>query len=287
MRCAVVLLLLALALVAGGCAIRAERNALRDDLGRFRAERTYEYEKIKRDLSLYARNQQLLSKELPLDLARFLEWRRREWWNLNDETAALIAYEWDAVEKLSHDVGRFYGYNIRMFPHLTEDIARFFQHTDDEWVALVKDACLFIEFKDRELLPLRTDIRESWERAEWEAGNLQVDVHQFLQWREREGNKLVKDVREFRLEESVRGNELRGDFRRFRAARALEANYLVADFSAYWQYETRAMPPRLIADVARWAQLPPQQMNQLRQDIYRYGQGINADAIKLVDDLGR
>ena len=87
--------------------------------------------------------------------------------------------------------------------------------------------------------------------------------------------------------EREQGNRLRLDFRRFRAARALEANYLVTDFGAYWRYETQAMPPRLIADVCRWALLPPQELARLRGEIARFGETIPEDTLKLVDDLSR
>lgn len=274
-------------LVLPACGSRAERNEYRDDVTRFRQHGVVEFEQLKRDLRRYAIDQKLRTQELPLDVAAFLEWRHREWWNLTDELAAVMAYEWHTVEMLAQDAARCYGYEIANFPKLGDDVARFFEHADAEWAGLVRDIIIFVEWRSREWLPLRQDIKEAYERLGWEAGNLQVDLANFTSWREREWRKLTRASAEFMLWERGQGNRLRLDLRRFRAARALEANYLVADLGAYWRYETQAMPPRLIADVYRWALIAPQELARLRDDITRFGETIPEDTLKLVDDLSR
>lgn len=274
-------------LVLAGCGSRAERNEFRDDTTRFRQARVVEYEQLKRDLRRYASDQQLRSQELPIDYGAFIEWRHREWWNLTDETAALFAYEREAIAKLVEDAARAYGYQVENFPKIGDDIARFFAHADPEWARLARDACVFIEWRDRELLPLRKDIKDAYDRLGWETGNLQVDVARFVSWREREWSKLGRSSAEFLAWERGQGLRLRADLRRFRAARALEAQYLTADFKAYWSFETQAMPPRLIADFYRWGQLPPQELARLRDDIASFGETVPENALKLVDDLSR
>lgn len=280
------LALLAL-LVLPACGSRAERNELRDDMARFRERGAVEYEQFKRDLRRYALDNNLRTQELPLDVAAFMPWRHREWWNLTDELAAVMVYEREAVVKLTADVARFYGYEVQNFPGTAEDVARFFHHADQEWARLVRDVIVFVEWRNREWLPLRQDIKQAYERASWEMANLQVDVANFVGWREREWRKLVRSGAEFRVWEREQGQRMRADLRRFRAARALEANYLVADFRAYFAFETQAMPPRLIADFWRWGELPPQELARLRDDIARFGETLPEDTVKLVADLER
>ncbi len=274
-------------LVLPACGSQAERNEVRDDTARWRQARVVEFEQLKRDLRRYAIDQKLRTQELPLDAAAFLAWRNREWWNLTDELAAVMAYEWDTVEKLFQDAARYYGYEVRNFPKLGDDAARFFEHADEEWIRLARDVVVFVEWRDREWLPLRSDIKQAYERLGWEAGNLQVDLANFVGWREREWRKLIRSRDEFMLWERQQGIRLRADLRRFRAARAIEAKYLIADLRAYWHYEALAMPPRLIADVWRWVQLPPQELAHLRDDIARFGETVPQDALKLIDDLSR
>jgi hypothetical protein len=287
MRRALACLLACAALLLLGACSRAERNETRDDLARFRQARAVEYQQLKADLRRYAIDQKLRSQELPADLSAFMEWRRREWWNLTDELAALMAYEWDTVHQLSVESARFYGYELRNFPMLADDVARFFEHADPEWDRLVRDVCIFVEWRSRELLPLRKELRDAYDRIGWEAGNLQIDFIEFIEWRSREWRQMQQASAAFMDFERSQGRRLREDLRRFRAARALEANYLVADCKAWWYFETQAMPPRLIADVGRWWMLPARELNQLRGDIARFGEGIGENASKLVDDVAR
>ena len=274
-------------LTLSACGSQAERNETRDDLRRFRQARGAEVEQIKRDLARFGRVEASIASEIPHDAAAFFAWRHREWRRLQDDLAVLIAYEWETIEQLTLDAARFYGYEIRNFPKLTKDIAIFFEYADFEWAGLVRDVAMFVEWQDREWLPLRRELREAYERLGWEAGNLQVDLLTFLQWREREWRRLVSTTDHFMSIERTQGQRMREDLRRFRAARALEANYLVADLKQWWAYEAGAMPPRLIADVYRWAQLPPQEITALGNDIVRFGEGIHEDTLKLIDDLGR
>src|SRR5688500_4955702 len=105
----VVAVLMALSLVTG-CTSRGSREgvATTDDNRRFVKHSQREIDLLEIDIERYAISNQLIAKKLPLDTARFMEWRRREWWNLQREFAYLIVYEWDQVEKLTRDVGRFY-----------------------------------------------------------------------------------------------------------------------------------------------------------------------------------
>ena len=61
-------------------------------------------------------HEQVMVSRIPLETDRFLEWRKREWWNLQETFAHHMLYEWDTVERLSDDVARHYGYEIENFP---------------------------------------------------------------------------------------------------------------------------------------------------------------------------
>lgn len=276
-----------LALLAAGCGSIVERNGVRDDLRRFRDQRSLEFVQIKRDLERYVADNKLRAQELPIDLDHFLRWQRREWWNLTEEVAAVLAYEREAVFKLVDGAARCYGYEVRNFPVVTEDIARFFRNAEPEYLNLVKDVVMFLAVQERELLPLRREIRDCFTRVAWESASLAIDLRTFMQWREREWNKLGDEARAVVVVDSQLGLRLREDLRRFRAARALEGRLLVADLKAYWHHEAVAMPPRMIDDLYRWSTLPPQEYIRLRAEVAQFGEGIGEDAMKLVDDVGR
>ena len=93
----------------------------------------------------------LLVKETPLDVANFLEWRKREWWNLKAELAYHYNREWLSIEKLTKDVARYYGYNVQNFPRAKDDVLRFFAKADAEWCNLVQDIIIWQEYQSREV----------------------------------------------------------------------------------------------------------------------------------------
>jgi len=146
------------ALVLGGCAQR-EAAETGDDLQRFVHHGSREYEQARHDVQRFVISNSLTAANLPLDAARFVEWRKREWWALQDELAWNMSYEWVQVEKLSQDVARYYGYNIANFPKARADILRFFERADPEWRSLVQDVTIFVEYQNRELMPLRRILR--------------------------------------------------------------------------------------------------------------------------------
>lgn len=166
-------------------------------------------------------------------------------------------------------------------------MARFFERADPEWAKLVRDVVAYLEWKDREMLPLRDDVEQALNRVSWEGANLQIDVHNFIEWRDREWHRLGGETDQLLFAEHQLGRRLREDMRRFRAARVAEGRLLTADFSAWWFYEVRAMPPRLLDDVWRWSAQPPRDLEKLARDIADYGAGIGEDTLKLVDEVGR
>src|SRR4051812_33363272 len=133
-------------LIAGCC---RERDAAVDDVHRFVKQSEREAQLLAIDVERYAVSNALVAKELPLDVANFIEWRKREWWNLKDELAWHYNQEWLAIEKLTKDVSRYYGYNVQNFPHAKDDVLRFFAHADAEWRNLVQDIIIWREYQLR------------------------------------------------------------------------------------------------------------------------------------------
>ncbi len=270
-----------------GCCQSREANATADDVSRFAHHGDAEQQAARADLDHFITANALSAQYLPLEAGRFIEWRKREWWALRDENAWLMTVEWSKVAALSDEVARYYGYNVKEFPKARGDIMRFFQRADPEWRNLVMDCAIFIEYKDRELIPLRKELHQFYEGCNWEAANTQVDVLQFLEWRTREYQKLVRDGRDFFAAAKIEEEELADGIARFRAAAAVEGARLQVDLSAYWTYETRAMPPRLIDDVYRYTEWRERELARLRDDAVATVRLAGIEQDKLVDDLWR
>jgi hypothetical protein len=279
-----------MALVAAGlagCGSRAERQELREDLRRYREQRQIEVRRLAHDLRRYAVAEGLVVQELPADTLRFLEWRHREWWNLEESFAYLIAYEWETVERLTTAAAAAYGYELRNFPKTVEDIAIFMERADHEIVMLARDVAAYVEFADRELFPLRDDLARAYEMGVYEAAHFQVDLNQFLEWREREWLKLATEFKEASVGVRERAQMLRDDLRRFRAARALEGRLIVIDLREMYAYDTQVAFPRMVDDIWRFAHFRARELDQFEQDVVRFGEDTGRDALALVDDLER
>ncbi len=190
----VVLLFLATACTIGS---QREKQAILDEVARAKLAEQRAWEELVVDIERYARSNALMGKTWPLDVERFIEWRKRELWHLREALASSMIYEWQNVERLTRDVGRYYGYNIVNFPRAKNDVLRFFHHADAEWRNLVVDAMIFFEYKNRELYKMEDDLRRFYDKSAWEAANLQIDVASFIEWRNREYNKLIKDGRDW------------------------------------------------------------------------------------------
>ena len=149
------------------------------------------------------------------------------------------------------------------------------------------DCAIFVEFQDRELIPLRRELHQFYEHTNWEVANTQVDVMLFLQWRDREYKKLVRDGRDFFATAKVEEEEMEDDLARFRAAAAVEGARMQVDLSAYWHYETTAMPPRLIDDVYRYTEWRERELDKLRADAVATVRLAGIEENQLVDDLWR
>src|SRR5580658_5440265 len=146
------LLVMTCLLAIGGCC--NERDAVVYDVQRSGDHARDELIGLRQDIQRFIHDNLLEADYLPFDAQRFLDWRKREWWVLQDELAVAILYDWNDIEKISLDVGRYYGYNISNFPHLKQDVLRFFLHADEEWRNMVMDVCIFVEFQKREVVPL-------------------------------------------------------------------------------------------------------------------------------------
>src|SRR4051812_11926617 len=94
-----------LALLAGCC---RERDETIDDVHRFGRKGNEELQQLRVDINRYVISNKLNGQNLPLDATRFIEWRKREWWDLRDELAWTMMYEWQNVERMSTEVARYY-----------------------------------------------------------------------------------------------------------------------------------------------------------------------------------
>ena len=268
--------------VGGGCAPTGRNNT--ETATEFVTRAGPEARRTRQDIAYYAKANALEVEDLKLDAENFLEWRRREWWNLQDETAWQVTYEWENVEKLSKDVARSYGYEIRNFPKGGHDVAEFIHRAGPEWRSLVQDVQIFLEYKDREKMPLRRDLRQFYERTRWEAANLGADVTVFLRWREREYRKLIKDGRDFFAAGGLELLALKRDIERLRAEAAATGHYLIADFKAFGNYEAQQVP-RLVDDVANFTRWREDDWRQLKRSVADVGRNASEDAKKLMADI--
>ncbi len=283
MRCFLVGLCLCLGFFAG-CS--REAAATSDDMQRFALHADDELERIVVDIERYARSNGLIAQNTVLDAQRFLEWRRREWFTLRVELALMRKNAWHDIERLTRDVGRYFGYNITNFPRSTEDICRFFHRADVEWRQLVMDIAIFTEYRQREMWPLRKDLKEFYKKTRWEAAMLRNDVSCFLQWREREYEKLIKDGRDFFAYASWEMDQMAFDVQRFWMHANLEGERITADFRAFYTYE-QVTVPRLVDDVWRFTRWREREMAKVKADIKRFRYHTNEETQALYADLRR
>lgn len=279
---------IAMILVVAGLMVGCgdEAHELRDDVGRFVAKKDVEYHRLVSQIRHAAGHERVVAERIPLEAERFLNWRKREWWVLRDTFAYHMLYEWGAIERLSSDAARHYGYEIENFPRAPEDIMRFFQRAGPEWRNLVQDVTVFLEWRDREGIPMQRDLRNFYRKAGDEVARLGRDVESFLRWREREYNKLVSNGQRFFDHAAVEYQRLQDGLERFRAERSREGQLLVADFKNFWG-ERRAEVPRLMDDVWRFQAMEAQQMARLNDDLKRFALQRRREYLNLLDDIER
>src|SRR3954469_5230270 len=222
-----------------------EKQAVLDEVEPPKHDEQRAFDALVVDIERFAMSNALIAPNLPLDVGRFVEWRKRELWHFSHALAWNMLHEWENVERLTKDVARYYGYNVINFPRANEDILRFFQRADLEWRNLVLDVMITIEYKDCELYKMEDDLRRFYQHVDWEIGNLDVDVAQFIEWRGREYRKLVRDGREWFALEEDNAQKLQDDVRRFRLHAAIEGQQLAVDFRNWNEYE-HWVAPRLI-----------------------------------------
>ncbi len=252
MRLAPSLLLVSLAILPLGCT--REVTATKEDIASSIAKADGEQQRLAADIRRYAIENGLLVYNLKADANDFMAQRREQWWNLQEEAAYQIRYEWDQVERLSTDAARAYGYEVRNFPRAEKEIMVFMRRADEEWRRLVQDAGTFIEWRNREATPLRKQIREFYRQAQWEAANGIIDVREFLAWRHVEYRRLSANVRRSLADSAVEWDRLHRDLVAFRTRANQEQQYLVADFQHFARDEADRVP-RLMDDLAAFAKL--------------------------------
>ena len=99
-------MLLSLALLGGCGRESAEMAEVHDDIERFAQQPGIEYDRLVAQIERFKAHEHIMAERIPLDVERFLEWRKRSWWHLREELAYHMLYEWETVEKLADDVAR-------------------------------------------------------------------------------------------------------------------------------------------------------------------------------------
>jgi hypothetical protein len=286
MRPGPLLAVAALAALAGGCVARAERHATADDLSRFTARSVEEWQKTKAGVERYVVTQRLGGKAATLDASRFLEWRRREWWNLTGELAWHAAYDRERIFQLLDDSARFYGYEIRNAPKSVDDFLEFFRRADPEWQALAMDITIFLEWRGRELMPLRTDLREFYDGTRGDLAQMGGDLAAFLHWREREYLKLIRDGKEWFAASLDEWDRMVDGIERMQAEAIASGRRIPVDLALFWSEQT-GKAPRLIDDVWRFARWRQREWEGLRRDMADVAFTTKTDSQALVDDIRR
>ncbi|MFM2092094.1 MAG: hypothetical protein RLZZ127_2583 [Planctomycetota bacterium] len=275
------------ALACTGCVAQAERQATADDLSRFSARSVEEWQHTKAAVDRFIHHHGITQpKGAVLDAGRFLEWRRREWWNLTDELAWHATYDRERIFALLDDSARFYGYEVRNAPRSVDDFLEFFRRADDEWRDLAMDITIFLEWKDRELMPLRRDLREFYAGAGREAANLQIDLAAFLRFREREYQRLIRDGQEWFAASLDEWDRMVDSIDRMQASAIASGRRIPVDLKNFWGDETEQVP-RLVDDVWRFARWRQREWERLRRDLADAAAAVPADGQALVDDIRR
>ncbi len=283
-RACLCLAVAALAFLPLGCEREAHR--LQQDTERSVEAPGPEYQRLKADLRDWVAKAPQERRELALDAENFLEWRRREWWQLQSELAWHLAYDLAQTEKLLIDAGRFYGYEVAHLPKAKRDWLRFFEQADPEWRALVQDCMVFIERSNWEKMELRRDLREFYAAHRAEAAHFAMDVDGFLEWREREWNRLVRDAKSSLAQVGPEIDAFQRDVEMFRARAAVEQRRLRADLRAFWSEESQ-QPPKLLDDVTRWTKFRDREWEPLKRDVRDFAARANWESDRLHEDIDR
>lgn len=257
-----------------------------DDMQRFALQADEELAREVVEIERFVVSNGLQAPGMVLDATRFLEWRRREWWGLKVELALMRRNAWADIERMTKEVGRYYGYNVVNFPRATNDVLQFFRRAEVEWSNLVMDIAIFTEYRQRERWPLRADIKRWYTHTKWETATLSNDVSCFLRWRDREYSKLIRDGRDFFAYASEESERLSFDVQRFWMHANLEGERLTADFRAFYTYESVSVP-RLVDDVWRFTRWREREMTRLKADVHRFRKHTIEENQALIEDLRR
>jgi hypothetical protein len=276
-------MVLAALLLAGCC---QEHREVQDDVGRFVAKAEGERQRLQIDLERFAVANRLIATRLPFDKERFLEWRKREWWRLTHRFSWLITYAWEDVTRLSLEMGRFYGYEIRNFPVLQADIRRFFLQADPAWRNLVMDVCAFVEWQRREAYPLADEVSAFFAAAPFEWAKLELEIQQALEFRQREYRLFAANGREFFRHSLVEWERLQAGWWRWRAHAAIEQQRLAVDFALFLDAEW-AQVPRLVDEWTMWGAHAAAERHAFLADLRALQVNVRLDADLLIQDLAR
>ena len=220
---------------------------------------------------------------VPPDFERFLDWRKREWWNLREEFAYHIHYDWEIISKLVEDVARYHGYQVENFPKLEDDILRFFNHhTQTEWHNLVMDVTIWVEYNRVEHRKMFKWLKYQYEMVDWEVTNLVTDWRMFLQWR-KEAYALQANFEDFFSQEISLVDDFKADLERFRVLAMVDAGNIVMDFKYFFIDSTKIEIPRLYDDVQRYVRRVPSEYRLAANSLKRYGTTNMKDFNKLYD----
>ena len=88
-----VLVLMVAGLALSGC--REEGREISDEWLRFRNKERAEADMLVRDIKAFIHTNNIHTKKLKFSANRFIEWRKRSWWNLQQSAAAHMAFEWE------------------------------------------------------------------------------------------------------------------------------------------------------------------------------------------------
>ena len=249
----------------------AERDELSHDLTRFAEHALNERRELADGFDRFARTAGMdLGQSIACDTKLFLRWRKREWWRLQDDFAATFQLRWREVERLSADIGRYYGYNIQNFPQTSNDVANFLVNADPEWRNLVLDVAVFLEYENREIMPLSVELRDFYRQVDWEIANAQIDVKSFLEWREREYKKLSYDAADFWRQGGEEYDKLVLDLHRYAEERLPEGHLMLMDFSNFFTNKTSHEVARMKAGLGRFASFKRREWWRLQSDFQRW-----------------
>ncbi len=278
--------LLLASLTLSGCSRSAEAQALNNDFSREGRRAVGNLESARNDIRRFIAKNKVEAQVIPIEVSRFVEWRKREWWVLTDELALTLVDNWRDIERITLECARFYGYEVTNFPHARGDILEFFRRGDLEWRNLVMDAAIFVEWRNREWNKLTKEVDQFYRTAGWELGSLEGELGQFLQWRDREYRKFLKDGREWFAANLQNWDKLGADWKRFRAHAHLESARMIADFAAFYAYESEQVP-RFIDEWTDWSRFRERELALFRKDVREAGNRAHWEIESIRDDLRR